>query len=347
MRYTNLGRTDVKVSEICLGSMTWGTQNTQEEGHAQIDMALDHGVNFIDTAEMYPVNPVSKETVGRTEEIIGEWFTKTGRREDIVIATKIVGPNGGSVREGAGITPETIPVAVDGSLKRLKTDYIDLYQLHWPNRGSYHFRQNWGYDPSKQDRAQILEDMDATYEALQAQVKAGKIRHLGLSNETAWGTSHWLRLAETKGYPRMESMQNEYSLLCRQYDTDLAELGHNEQITLLAYSPLAAGMLSGKYQGDVIPEGSRRTKNATLGGRVTPRVWSAVDAYLEIAKKHGIDPVCLANAFVLSRPFPAVSIIGARSLEQLSAALPAGDTVLSEEVLSEIAEAHKAHPMPY
>ncbi|GGE59829.1 aldo/keto reductase [Actibacterium pelagium] len=347
MRYTNLGQTDLRVSQLCLGSMTWGSQDSEQEGHAQIDLSLEHGINFIDTAEMYPVNPVLAERCGRTETIIGNWFARTGRRDDVVLATKIVGPNGGFLRDGEGITPETVRGAVDGSLKRLQTDYIDLYQLHWPNRGSYHFRQNWEYDPSAQDRGQTLADIEAILVTLQELIEAGKIRHIGLSNETAWGTAQWLRLSDQLGLPRMQSIQNEYSLMCRQYDTDLGELGHNEQVTLLAFSPLAAGMLSGKYQGDVTPAGSRREVNANLSGRLGPRALDAVQAYLDIAKKHGLDPVQMANAFVLSRPFPAVSIFGARSINQLKQVLPAGDLVLSDEVLADISAAHRAHPMPY
>ncbi|MHC0054415.1 aldo/keto reductase [Actibacterium sp. D379-3] len=347
MRKTTLGRSGLEVSEICLGSMTWGTQNTMDEGHAQIDMALDRGVNFIDTAEMYPVNPVSAETVGRTEEIIGEWFARTGRRDDLVLATKISGPNGGFVRDGAGITPETVRAAVDSSLTRLKTDVIDLYQLHWPNRGSYHFRQYWSYDPSAQNRAETLENMEAVLDTFAALIQAGKLRHVGLSNETAWGSAQWLRLAEEKGLPRMQSVQNEYSLLCRLFDTDMAELSVNEDLTLLAYSPLAAGLLTGKYAGDVTPEGTRRARTPDLGGRVAPRVWEAVAAYLGIANAHGLNPVQMAIAFVMSRPIPVVPIIGATSVRQLDTVLGAADLTLSPEVLADIEAAHKAHPMPF
>ena len=347
MKYVKLGRSDISVSEICLGSMTWGTQNTMEEGHAQIDMALDRGINFIDTAEMYPVNPVSAETAGRTEEIIGEWLAKTGRRDDVVIASKITGEGSNAVPGGPEISRERILSAVEGSLKRLKTDVIDLYQFHWPNRGSYHFRKCWGYDPSGQDRARTIEHMNEALETLQDLVEAGKIRHFGLSNETAWGTAQWLRIAEERGLPRVQSMQNEYSLLCRLYDLDMAELGVNEDVTLLAYTPLAAGLLSGKYAGDVTPEGTRRALNANLGGRITARVWEAVSAYLGIANDHGLDPVQMAIAFVMSRPFPVVPIIGATSLKQLDTVLGAADLTLPQEVLDDIEAAHKAHPMPF
>jgi aryl-alcohol dehydrogenase-like predicted oxidoreductase len=347
MKKRPLGRTGLSVSEICLGTMTWGSRNTEAEGHAQIDMALDRGVDFLDTAEMYPVQPVKPETVGRTEEIIGSWLARTGRRGEVVIATKVSGKGQSAVRGGAPITPETIVTALEGSLKRLQTDYVDLYQLHWPNRGSYHFRQMWAYDPSGQDRAKTLAHMEAVLEAMERLMSAGKVRHFGLSNETAWGMGQWLRIAEERGWPRAASIQNEYSLLCRGYDTDLAELGVNEDLTLLAFTPLAAGLLTGKYAGDVTPEGSRRERSPDLGGRITPRVWEAVSAYLGIAARHGLDPAQMAIAWILTRPFPVIPIVGATSTEQLGIALGAGKLALSDEVKAEIAAAHKAHPYPF
>ncbi|TCP41339.1 aldo/keto reductase [Rhodovulum marinum] len=347
MRRVALGRTGLTVSCLCLGTMTWGSQNTQEEGHAQIDLALDRGVNFMDTAEMYPVAPIKEETVGRTERIIGNWFQDTGRRHEWVVATKITGAGQKAVRDGAPITPAIIREAVEGSLRRLRTDYIDLYQVHWPNRGSYHFRKNWAYDPSGQDAAATLDDMLACLETMGELVAEGKIRHFGLSNETAWGMAQWLRLAEAHGLPRAQSIQNEYSLLCRHYDTDLAELGVNEDVTLLAYTPLAAGLLTGKYAGDVTPDGTRRERQPDLNGRITPRVWEAVAAYLGIANTHGLVPAQMAIAFVAQRPFPVVPIVGATSTEQLRTVLGAADVTLSDEVLADIALAHKAHPMPF
>lgn len=347
MKFRTLGRTGLQVSELCLGSMTWGSQNTMDEGHAQIDMALDAGINFIDTAEMYPVAPITKETVGDTERVIGEWFAKTGRREDVILATKITGEGQKATRDGAPITRDTILTAVDQSLTRLKTDYIDVYQLHWPNRGSYHFRQNWTYDASGQDTATTREHMIEVLGTLQDLVSAGKIRHFGTSNETTWGMAQWLRLSDEGYGPRAVSIQNEYSLLCRLYDLDLAELGVHEDVTLLAYTPLAAGLLSGKYAGDVTPEGTRRSRVSDLGGRITPRVWESVSAYLRVAKDHGLDPVQMAIAFVLSRPFPVVPIIGATSLDQLKTVLGSVDVTLSEEALADIAAVHKAHPMPF
>jgi len=347
MRKVTLGRTGLDVSCLCLGTMTWGSQNSAEEGHAQIDMALDRGVNFLDTAEMYPVAPVSAETVGRTEEIIGEWVARTGRRDDVIVATKITGAGQKAVRDGAPIGPATIRAAVEGSLKRLRTDVIDLYQFHWPNRGSYHFRKHWAYDPSAQDRAATLAHMQEALETLDALVREGKIRHFGLSNESAWGSCQWLRLAEENGLPRVQSIQNEYSLLCRHYDLDLAELGVNEEVTLLGFSPLAAGLLTGKYAGDVTPEGTRRARQPDLNGRITPRVWEAVSGYLGVANEHGLDPVQMALAFVMQRPFPAVPIVGATSTAQLETALGAADIVLSDAALADIAAVHKAHPMPF
>ncbi len=347
MKYNKLGTTDLMVSDLCLGTMTWGSQNTTEEGHAQIDMSLDHGINIIDTAEAYPVNPMSKETQGATERVIGEWLAKTGRRDDIILATKVAGEGASSVRNGEPISRATITQALHESLGRLRTDYIDLYQLHWPNRGSYMFRQNWAYDPTRQNKAETLAHMHEVLETLQEFVDAGKIRHVGLSNESAWGTAQWLRIAEDRSLPRMQSIQNEYSLLCRLFDTDLAELSHNEDVGLLAFSPLAVGLLTGKYQNGQIPPGSRRSLNDKLGGRVTDRVWPAVDAYLAIAAKHGLDPSQMALAWCNSRPFVTSSIFGATSIAQLETALGAADMVLDQAVLDDIAKAHKAHPMPY
>ncbi|MGL4311210.1 MAG: aldo/keto reductase [Paracoccaceae bacterium] len=347
MRQVSLGDSGIMVSEICLGTMTWGTQNTEAEGHAQIDMALDAGVNFLDTAEMYPVNPVAAETVGRTEEIIGSWLAARGGRDRLIIGTKITGAGQGAVRGGAPINASAIRKAVDGSLRRLQTDYIDLYQLHWPNRGSYHFRQSWAFDPSHQDKAATLGHMAEALAALEDLRKAGKIRHIGLSNESAWGMTQWLRLADQGLGPRPVSIQNEYSLLCRLYDTDLAELSVNENIPLLSFSPLACGLLSGKYAGDVIPEGSRRTLNPDLSGRVTPRVWGAISAYLGVAQRAGLDPVQMAIAWQFTRPFAVIPIIGATNTDQLQVVLGAAGLELSAETRAEIAAAHKEHPMPY
>jgi aryl-alcohol dehydrogenase-like predicted oxidoreductase len=347
MQKRPLGRTGIEVSALCLGSMTWGSQNTPAEGHAQIDRALERSVNFIDTAEMYPTTPMSAETTGRTEEIIGDWIKASGRRADVILATKHSGKGFKHARDGAPITAGSIPKAIEGSLRRLKTDHIDLYQFHWPNRGSYMFRQNWAFDPSTQNRAETLAHMQETLEALQREVTRGTIRAFGLSNESAWGMAQWLRLAEAGHGPRPASLQNEYSLMCRLYDTDLAELSVNEDVGLLAFSPLAAGLLSGKYQNGALPNRSRMAINGDLGGRKTPRAFETVAAYLDVAQKHGLDPVQMALAWCLTRPFLCSAIFGATDMAQLDLALGAADITLAPEVLSDLDATHKAHPMPF
>jgi len=342
----HLGRSGITVSDLCLGTMTYGTQTDSNDAFAQMDAALDAGVDFWDCAEAYPVNPMTTETAGRSEEIIGDWFAHTGRRSDVVLATKIAG-KGGVVRDGAPITAAAISGAVEGSLRRLKTDHIDLYQLHWPNRGGYMFRQNWTFDPSDQNRDETLAHMEETLDALGREVRRGTIRAYGLSNESAWGTAQWLALADRTGAPRAAAIQNEYSLLTRLYDADLAELSANEDIGLMAYSPLAAGQLTGKYLDGAVPDGSRKSLSPELGGRQGPRVDGAVRAYLEIARRHGIAPEHLALAFVRQRPFSTSTIFGATTLAQLQHLLGVIDVTLSDAVQDEIAQAHKAHPMPF
>lgn len=346
MRSIPLGKTGLLVSEFCLGTMTWGSRNDMAEAHAQMDLALDHGVNFIDTAEMYPTNPVLAATVGRTESIIGEWFAARKGRDRIVLASKVTGEGSAAVRDGAPITPAVLRRALDASLARLRTDHVDLYQIHWPNRGSYHFRRMWDYCPPE-DRGSVLDDMLALLEEAGRLVAEGKVRHFGLSNETVWGASQWLALADRHGLPRMAAIQNEYSLLCRQFDTDWAEICAMEDLPLLAYSPLAAGLLSGKYAGDVTPDGSRREAAPTLGGRITPMVFEAVAGYLGIAARHGLDPCQMALAFCRQRPFPVIPILGATDLRQLRTDLGAAGLRLSPEVLAEIAMAHRAWPAPF
>lgn len=348
MKMNPLGRTGLTVSELCLGTMTFGTQTGEGESHAQIDRALAAGINIVDTAEMYPVNPVSKDTIGRTEEIIGTWnAAHPGQRADYILATKHSGEGLAVVRDGAPISAKTIASTIEGSLHRLQTDYIDLYQFHWPNRGSYMFRKNWTYDPSGQDRATTIANMEECLEALQVQVDKGNIRHFGLSNESAWGTAQWLRLSEDRGWPRVVSIQNEYSLLCRLYDTDLAELSVNEDVGLLAFSPLATGLLTGKYEEGAVPAGSRKSLNPGMGGRETTRAHDAVAACLEIARRHGIDPVHMALAWCRTRPFMASAIFGATHMDQLDHALASVDVHLSADVLTEIDQAHRAHAMPF
>ena len=347
MQYRNLGGGDLTVSTLCLGSMTWGSQNSEAEGHRQIDRALDAGVNFIDAAEMYPANPGPDDHWGDTERIIGTWFAGTGRRQDVILATKVSGQGMKRVRDGAPISAATIRDALDGSLQRLQTDYVDLYQLHWPNRGSYHFRQNWEYDPTGQDTAEVLDHIHDVLTALGEEVDRGRIRQIGLSNESAWGLQQFLTVAAAEGLPRVVSVQNEYSLLCRHYDLDLAETSHHTGVDCLAFSPLACGVLSGKYANGAVPAGSRRSLNDTLGGRVTDRLWPAVDAYLGIAAQAGLDPCQMALAFCLDRPFMGAAIFGATSMAQLETALGAADMTLPGDVKTAIAAAHRAHPMPF
>lgn len=346
MKMNPLGRTGMSVSEICLGTMTWGEQNTEAEGHEQMDFAVERGINFFDTAEMYSTNPLRAETQGRTEEIIGTWFARSGKRDKIILATKIAGDGIKWIREGAPFTRGAIMEAVDRSLKRLQTDYIDLYQLHWPNRGSYHFRKHWHFDASKQDREKTVDDMLETLQGLDDAVKAGKIRAAGVSNESAWGVMQLLRLSEMHGLPRIASIQNEYNLICRYYDMDLSEVTHHEDVGLMAFSPLATGILTGKYQRGAIPENSRLTRTPNLGGRWTPQTEAATEAYLGVARKHGLDPAQMAIAFCLTRPFMMSAIIGATSMEQLDVCIGAADISLSEAVLADIETVRRDHGMP-
>jgi aryl-alcohol dehydrogenase-like predicted oxidoreductase len=346
MKFRSLGRTGLNVSAICLGTMTWGTQNSEAEAHEQMDYAIDQGVNFFDTAEMYPTNPVSAKTQGDTERFIGSWLKKRGRHDDIIIASKISGPGRDWVRGGEPMSAAAVARALDGSLQRLGIDCIDLYQLHWPNRGAYHFRESWTYDPSRQDRDRVGDELLDVLRGLDDAVKAGKIRHVGLSNETCWGTARYLELAEREGLPRMQSIQNEYSLMHRLFDLDLAELAHHEQVGLLAYSPLAAGLLSGKYQGDVTPKGTRREATPDLGGRMTPRALEVVAEYLAIAEKHNLDPCQMALAFCLTRPFMTSVIIGATSMTQLKTDIAAVDLELGDEVLKDIQAVYRRFPVP-
>ena len=346
MNQIELGRTGIMVSDWCLGTMTFSNQTEQADAHRQIDMALDSGINFLDSAEMYPVNPIRSETVGDSERCVGDWLSKTGRREDVVIATKASGDQS-LIRQGAGFAPDTILDILDGNLQRLGTDYIDLYQLHWPMRGSYMFRKHWTFDPSGQDRAKTMDHMAGILDKLGQAQKAGKIRAFGLSNESAWGTTKWIDVAEQMGGPRVASVQNEYSLLCRLYDTDMAEMSVNEDVVCFSYSPLAAGFLTGKYRNGAVPAGSRMSLVANMGGRNTARVHEAIEAYQAVADKHGLDLAHMAMAFQRSRPFKTSAIFGATSVAQLEHLLAGDDVVLSDEVLADIDTTHRAHPMPY
>jgi len=342
-----LGRTGIRVSQLCLGSMTWGSQNDRREAAEQIECSLDAGVDFIDTAEMYPTTPLSADTLGGTESIIGRWFGDSGRRDEVVLATKVTGSGPAWMFGGHDISAKRMREAVEASLRRLRTDRIDLYQLHWPNRGSYHFRQHWQFDPTNQSSAAMQDHVDEVLRSASDLVEAGKIRAIGLSNESAWGTMQFLKAAERHpGLPRVATVQNEYSLLCRLFDTDMAELSHHEDVGLLAFSPLATGMLSGKYANEALPEGSRRAQNASLGGRWTPQAIAASDAYVALAREHGLDPSQMALAFCLRRPFMTSVILGATSMAQLRTALGAAELVLSDELLEAIDTLRRVHPLP-
>ena len=334
MKMKTLGRTDISVSEICLGTMTWGKQNTEAEGHQQMDYAVEQGINFFDTAEMYAVPP-DASTYGKTEEIIGSWFKKTGKRNDIVLASKVAGGGRPWVRGGRGIDGPSVREAVEGSLRRLQTDRIDLYQIHWPRRGHYHFEGSWDYNPYLQDKQSVLPNMLEVLQVMGELVREGKILHFGLSNESAWGTMQYLKLSMELGLPRVQTIQNEYNFLRRYYDMDLAELAFHEDVGLLAYSPLAAGAISGKYLGGVLPEG---TRGAVAGSAYRNNQYTepAIRAYIALAERHGLDVNQMAIAFCLTKPFMTSVIIGATTMDQLRTNIGAADIELSEAVLGEI-----------
>ena len=341
-----LGRTGLNVTEICLGTMTWGVQNTENDAHEQLNFAIDAGVNFIDTAEGYAV-PMSAQTYGKTESYIGSWFKKSGKRDRVIIASKIAG--GGRqewIRGGAKPSRASVREAVEASLKRLQTDYIDLYQIHWPSRPHYHFGQAWDFDPSKTDPNAEREQIHDVLLGLEDVVRDGKIRHVGLSNETAWGTLQWLNIAKEHGLPRMASIQNEYGLLQRQFDLDMAEVSLFEQVGLLAYSTLAAGVLTGKYLDGNVPAGSRAS--VMDGGMWRDNSYSepVVRAYIDVARKHGLDIAQMGIAFSLTRPFMTSVIIGATTVEQLKTDIESAELKLSDEVLADIEKIYRTYPLP-
>ncbi|NML92232.1 NADP(H)-dependent aldo-keto reductase [Novosphingobium olei] len=347
MEYRKLGRTGLDVSVICLGTMTWGSQNTEAEAHEQLDYALGQGVNFIDTAEGYPVTPVSAETQGRTEEYIGSWIARRGKRDDFVLATKVAGPVRDPVRKFRGgdnkLDRANIEAAVDDSLRRLQTDYIDLYQVHWPERPVPAFGgRGLTALSDKPDTTPI----EATLDALAGLVKAGKVRHVGVSNETPWGVSEYLRLSREGGLPRIASIQNAYSLLNRVYEIGLSEFSLREDVSLLAYSPLAGGNLTGKYLGGVIPAGSRRSVANQFVRYDSAGQVPAAARYVAIAQAFGLDPATLALAFVNSRPFVTANIIGATSLDQLRVDIASIDVTLPPEALAAIEAVHREIPDP-
>ena len=337
-----LGTTDIEVSEICLGTMTWGQQNSQEEGFEQMDYALDMGINFFDTAEMYAVPP-KKETQGSTETIIGNWFKERKNRDKIILATKVCGRAPFTwLRDNEKPTEQTkeqIFEAVDKSLKRLNTDYIDLYQLHWPDRPMNLFGGSITYQHVDSSSNSI----DSILESLSELIKLGKIRHVGLSNETPWGTMEFIFHSKKKNLPKVESIQNAYNLLNRIFEFGGSEIAFREKVGLLAYSPLAQGYLTGKYQNGNLPKGSRKELFNRLQRYEGVGSEEAIDAYLNIAKKYNIDPSQLANQFVTTRPFVTSNIIGATNMDQLKLAVTSNQIPLTEEIENEIEEAFKLH----
>lgn len=344
-----LGRSGVSVSVICLGTMTFGQQNTEAEGHQQMDYAVARGINFFDTAEMYAVPP-KPETYGATERIIGSWFKARGKRDDIILASKVAGAGGMTWlrpdQAPTRLTRQQMEIALDQSLKRLGTDYIDLYQLHWPERPAPFGANPTRYEPEawalRGDETAIAEQL----EVLAGFVKAGKVRFIGLSNESAWGTMRFLMASEARGLPRVQSIQNAYHLLNRTYETALAEVSIREEIGLLAYSPLAQGFLTGKYLDGARPPGARVTLFDRQQRYQKPGSDEAVRDYVTIAREAGLDPATLAIAFVTSRAFVASTIIGATTMAQLKTAIDAGETTLSPETLAKIDAVHQARGNP-
>jgi len=347
LEYRKLGHTDIEVSLIGLGTMTWGEQNTEAQAHEQLDYALSRGVNLVDTAEMYPVPPQA-ETQGRTESYIGSWLARTGRRQDIVLASKVAGPvtdpaRPGHIRGGNNrLDRANLTAALDASLKRLQTDYLDLYQLHWPDRTTTIFGR---HEYPWRDDDQVV-PIEETLEVLQDFVKVGKIRHIGVSNETPWGVAQFLKFAETRGLPRIVSIQNPYNLLNRTYENGLSEFSHLEGVGLLAYSPLAMGVLTGKYMNGAKPEGARMTLFTRFTRYDKPNVEEAVTRYVQLARKQGLSPAILAQAFVNQQPFVTSNLIGATTLEQLQENIDSVSVQLSAEVLEEIKSIHRKYPNP-
>ncbi len=347
MKYRKLGRTGLDVSLIGLGTMTWGEQNTEAQAHEQLDYALERGVNLVDTAEMYPVPP-KPETQGLTETYIGTWLARSKRRHEIVLASKVAGPvrdakRPGHIRDGKTfLDRKNLTEALDASLKRLQTDYLDLYQLHWPDRSTATFGK-LAY-PWVQDEHTV--PIEETLEVLQDFVRAGKVRHVGVSNETPWGVAQFLRHAENRDLPRIASIQNPYSLLNRVFESGLSEFAHREDVGLLAYSPLAMGMLCGKYLDGARPAGARLTLYTRFTRYSNPQAEAATRAYVELARAHGIPPTHLALAWVNQRPFVTSNLIGATTLEQLKENIDSVDVALPAEVLEEIERIHARQPNP-
>ena len=343
MKYTTLPNTDIKISKICLGTMTFGQQNTEAEGHAQMDYALENGVNFFDTAEMYSV-PGRKETYGSTEKIIGTWFKKTGKREEIVLASKIAGPNPGLsyIRENMDFSPESIALSIDKSLTRLQTDYIDLYQLHWPERKANFFGQR-GF---KVQNDAWEDNIQSVLETLDCFIKEGKIKHIGLSNETPWGIMRFLEESKYQNLPRIKTIQNPYSLLNRLFETGSAEICIRENVGLLAYSPMAFGVLSGKFLSGESHPNSRIKLFPQFSRYNSVQCAEATRLYQEIAKKNGLTLTEMSLAFVTQQAFVSSTIIGATTMEQLKENIATNDVVLSDEILKEIDAVQAIIPDP-
>ena len=342
MNYKKLGNTDLDVSTICLGTMTWGEQNTQDEAFKQMDFALSNGVNFWDTAELYAVPP-RKETYGDTEEIIGNWFEKTKKRKEVILATKVAGPARDYLRNGENsFTGPNLESALNNSLKRLKTDYIDLYQLHWPERNVNNFGR-LGY-VHKENEWNKFEDVLGE---LDKYIKAGKIRYVGLSNETPWGALNYLQLSKDKNLPRMMSIQNPYSLLNRSYEVGLAEVSIREKIGCLAYSPLASGYLTGKYRNKNFPKGSRMERDFDFWTRYRkPNTEAAVELYFKICEKHNLNMTQMSIKFCEIQEFMTSVIIGATTMEQLKSDIESVNVNLSNDVIEEINQVQTIYPNP-
>lgn len=343
MQTRPLGNTGIEVSRLCLGTMTFGEQNSESEAHEQLDRAVAFGINFIDTAEMYPVPP-RPETQGRTEAYIGSWLKTRTSRDDVIIATKAAGPGLDHIRGGPRLTRKHLHQAIDDSLARLQTDYVDLYQLHWPDRRSNFFGR-LGYVHDEEEDATPLEE---TLSALKELVDAGKVRAIGLSNETPWGVMRCLQLADSLGVPRVASVQNPYNLLNRSFEVGLAEIAHREGVGLLAYSPLGFGVLSGKYLDGARPSNARLTLFERFQRYTGPRAEEATRAYVAIAREHGLDPAQMALAFVNSRSFLTSNIIGATNMEQLESNLESEFLKLNDDVLEAIEDVHArlSNPCP-
>lgn len=342
MLYTTLGTTGLNVSKICLGTMGFGRQVSEDIARQQMDYAVANGVNFFDTAEMYPV-PVHADFIGDTEEIVGRWLKRSGKRNDIVLATKIAGPSRFSLlRDGSQrLDRKNILQAVDDSLVRLQTDVIDLYQLHWPDRNVQMFGQRaYMHDPN--ERAVPIEE---TLAALGETVKAGKVRFIGLSNETPWGTMEFLRIAKEKGYPRVATIQNAYNLLNRHYEIGMSEISLRENVGLIPYSPLGYGVLGGRYQGGAMPAGGRFTLHPEFAARYhSPLALEVTQKYADVAKRHGMSLATMALAFVNMQSFVQSTILGASTMEQLKEDIASIDVTLSDDILKDIEAVHERHP---